>query len=158
MKQKISEYKVRLEKGIADYMQNPVSERSAVAIKAMVECWEELCSMEDKICAGYVLTLDDVKEWNAKMINDDGSRGGHWTTEQTDAVADIVGVKFEHISSYCWNVAMNMMYSDYCAVAEKYGVSVPEFYADLACAFLFDKDAKGPREKIGAYYSGIVKG
>lgn len=55
-----------------------------------------------------------------------------------------------------WNVAMNMMYSDYCSVAAKYGVNKPEFFADMAKAFLFDKDAKGPKEKLSAYYHGIA--
>ena len=30
-------------------------------------------------------------------------------------------------------------------------------YADLAKAFLFDKDGPGPKEKLAAYYHGIVK-
>lgn len=51
---------------------------------------------------------------------------------------------------------MNMMYSDYCSVAAKYGVNKPEFFADMAKAFLFDKDAKGPKEKLSAYYHGIA--
>lgn len=36
------------------------------------------------------------------------------------------------------------------------GVNTVEFYADLAKAFLFDKDAKGPEKKIAAYYNCIV--
>ena len=51
---------------------------------------------------------------------------------------------------------MNMMYSDYSGVAEKYGVSIAEFYADMARAFLMDKDGPGAKEKLGAYYHGIV--
>ena len=52
---------------------------------------------------------------------------------------------------------MNMMYSDYYGVAAKYGLDRPEFYADLAKAFLDDKDAGGPEQKIAAYYHGIAK-
>lgn len=59
-------------------------------------------------------------------------------------------------SDYSWNVAMNMMYSDYCTVANKYNVGTPEFYACMAKAFLFDKDAKSPNAKMAAYYFGIV--
>lgn len=51
---------------------------------------------------------------------------------------------------------MNMMYSDYCTVANKYNVGTPEFYACMAKAFLFDKDAKSPNAKMAAYYFGIV--
>lgn len=32
-----------------------------------------------------------------------------------------------------------------------------EFFAELAQAFLFDKDGPGPKEKLSAYYHGIVK-
>ena len=51
----------------------------------------------------------------------------------------------------------NMMYSDYGSVAIHYGVSTAEFFAELAQAFLFDKDGPGPKEKLAAYYHGIVK-
>lgn len=53
--------------------------------------------------------------------------------------------------------AVNMMRSDYCMVARKHGVDKPEFYADMAQAFLFDKDAGEPEEKISAYYHCIAK-
>ena len=52
---------------------------------------------------------------------------------------------------------MNMMYSDYYDVAQKFGVNVTEFYAELARAFLMDKDGPGPEEKLCAYYRCIVK-
>ena len=48
-------------------------------------------------------------------------------------------------------------YSDYGSVAIHYGVSTAEFFAELAQAFLFDKDGPGPKEKLAAYYHGIVK-
>ena len=41
-------------------------------------------------------------------------------------------------------------------VAEKYGVSIAEFYADMARAFLMDKDGPEAKKKLGAYYHGIV--
>lgn len=55
-------------------------------------------------------------------------------------------------------LAMNMVYSDYCKVAKKYGVDTPEFYADMAKAFLRDKDFDGkPEEKLYLYYKSIVE-
>lgn len=48
------------------------------------------------------------------------------------------------------------LHADYCNVASKHGVSTPEFYAEMAKAFLFDKDAKSPKDKMPAYYYGIV--
>ena len=42
-------------------------------------------------------------------------------------------------------------------VAAKYGLDRPEFYADLAKAFLMDKDAGGAEAKMAGYYHGVVK-
>ena len=59
------------------------------------------------------------------------------------------------ISEWRRNAALNMMFSDYYGVAMKYGVGVPEFFGDLAKAFLFDKDSPSPKEKLAAYYHNI---
>lgn len=37
-------------------------------------------------------------------------------------------------------------------------VATPEFFAELARAFLLDEDGPGPKPKMSAYYCGIVKG
>ena len=97
---------------------------------------------------------EDAKAWTARMENEDGTTGPHWSTGQTDAVANVAGV---HEKSCIWWTAMNMMYSDYYSVAAKYGLDRPEFYADLAKAFLMDKDAGGPEAKMAGYYHGVVK-
>lgn len=156
MKDKIKAYKEKLENAISEYMASPSTERTYQAVHGMVDCWEAIDSMEQCLCRTGKFTRDDAEAWNSKMLNDDGTTGGHWTIAQTTAVAQSIGVKFDHISDYCWNVAMNMMYSDYCTVANKYNVGTPEFYACMAKAFLFDKDAKSPNAKMAAYYFGIV--
>ena len=156
MKDKIKAYKEKLENAISEYMASPSTERTYQAVHGMVDCWEAIDSMEQCLCRTGKFNRDDAEVWNAKMLNDDGTTGGHWTIAQTTAVAQSIGVKFNHISDYCWNVAMNMMYSDYCTVANKYNVGTPEFYACMAKAFLFDKDAKSPNAKMTAYYFGIV--
>lgn len=51
--------------------------------------------------------------------------------------------------------AMNMCYSDYCEVARAFGVNSVGFYAELANAFLDDKDANDG--KIALYYEYIAK-
>ena len=79
------------------------------------------------------------------------------TMEQTTALAESMGLSWDQISPWCWWVTMNMMYSDYGSVAIHYGVSTAEFFAELAQAFLFDKDGPAPKEKLAAYYHGIVK-
>lgn len=156
MKDKIKAYKAKLEQSIAEYMAMPANERSASAVRGMAECWEVLERMEHCICHEGRFTKADAENWNAHMVNDDGTMGGHWSVAQTTAVAQNMGISFEHITEYCWNTAMNMMYSDYCTVANKYNVGTPEFYACMAKAFLFDKDAKSPNAKMAAYYFGIV--
>ena len=94
--------------------------------------------------------------WAEHMQNADGTTGPHRTMEQTSAVADASGAGRD-IPHWVFGVTMNMMYSDYYDVARKFGVNVPEFYAELARAFLMEKDGPGPKEKLCAYYRCIVK-
>ena len=128
---------------------------------------EEITVYADAICALQKLdddhfrestkmmefTREDAEKWVMHMENEDGTTGARWTMEQTDAVANITGV---NVKPCIWHTAMNMMYSDYYSVAAKYGLDRPEFYADLAKAFLMDKDSGGAEEKMAGYYHGIV--
>lgn len=157
MKDKINAYREKLEKGLAEYMSMPISERNAVAVTAMVECYEHINAFAEMVACVHDFGRADAESWCAGMVNDDGSTGAHWTMEQTTETAERMGITWEKITPWCWWVAMNMMFSDYCKVAERHGVYTTEFYADLAHAFLFDKDAKSPKGKIAAYYCGIVK-
>ena len=123
----------------------------------MVECLNILKSAEGTICTGWEMTRDDAEAWAAHMVNEDGTTGPRWPMEQTTALAESMGLSWNKISPWCWWVTMNMMYSDYSGVAEKYGVSIAEFYADMARAFLMDKDGPEAKKKLGAYYHGIVE-
>ena len=128
---------------------------------------EEVMVYADAICALHNLeddhfreptkmmefTENDAKAWTARMENEDGTTGPHWTMGQTDAVATASGI---HVDKPTFWACLNMMYSDYYSVAAKYGLDRPEFYADLAKAFLMDKDAGGPEEKMAGYYNGVV--
>lgn len=158
MYDKVKGYKEKLEAELFECFGNPVSDRYAAHTDSMLNYWLTVCKVEEKMAHGGVklITPDDAKEWSAKMVNEDGTMGGHWTIEQTSSVANSYGVKFEHITDYDWNVTMNMMYSDYCHVAKRFGVDTPEFYACMAKAFLFDKDGPGPKEKLSAYYHCVV--
>lgn len=144
----IVEYRDKLEKSIADYMKMPASQRSAEAVKSM---YEALDIINSKIKDNSIITPEEMTKWVNEMQNADGTTGAHWTVEETSGV----GVP-DGISALCWNTVMNMMYSDYFDVADRYGVNTPEFYAEMAKAFLFDKDAKQGKEKLSAYYRGIV--
>lgn len=49
-----------------------------------------------------------------KMENEDGTRGQHWSLEETTALANQYGIRLdEKINKYDWYVALNMVYSDY---------------------------------------------
>lgn len=99
------------------------------------------------------LTLEDAKRWTSKMQNADGTTGSHWTPDQTSAVMSQRGLSYDKADFYA---AMNMMYSDYCLIAKSYGIDTANFYADLAAAFLTDKDAAPG--KIVKYWETIASG
>ena len=103
---------------------------------------------------GERMDLDQMsaEQWMRNMEKEDGSKGPKWTKEQVKPYMAQVGY---HGPEYKFWVIMNAMYSDYCKVAKKYGHDRPEYYADLAKAWLEDKDANP--EKAGLYYKHIVK-
>lgn len=100
----------------------------------------------------------DIETWKSIMHNEDGTRGEHFRPEQVRMACQQTGIDYEEFGEHIFSLAMNMMYSDYCKVAKKYGIDHPEFYADLAKAFLRDKDFDGkPEEKLYLYYKTIVE-
>lgn len=134
-------------------MAEPVSSRSVGSCTMLMDalCKADKITIESE---ASTFTEDDARRWTEHMENDDGSMGAHWTLEQTTAVANSIGV---HVDPWIWFAALNMEYSDNFEVAQKYGLDRPEYYADLAKAFLFDKDGGGPEPKIAGYYHGIVE-
>lgn len=127
----------------------PVCRRS---VEEAAEIAELICVLE-KLERKFDFTESEAREWTARMENTDGTTGPHWPIEQTTAVMVSKGY---HYDPAVWYAAMNMVYSDYFSVAKKHGVNSVEFYADVAEAFLDDKDAGGPEEKISAYYHCIA--
>lgn len=103
-----------------------------------------------------IISESTAKKWVSYMKNEDGTVGEHWTMEQTTAVGEQHGVMWSEVSKCVWYATLNMMYSDYCKVAKKYGVDSVDFYIDMAKAFLFDEDSVPPEEKITEYYYHIV--
>lgn len=122
------------------------------SVEEATEIAELICILK-KIGNKCDFTEADAREWTARMENTDGSTGPHWPMEQTTAVMVSKGY---HFDPAVWYAAMNMVYSDYFNVAKKHGVNSVEFYADMAEAFLDDKDAGGPAEKISAYYHYVA--
>lgn len=153
MTDKIKAYKAKLCEALEACMAEPVSSRSVGSCTMLMDalCKADKITMEPEVST---FTEDDARRWTEHMENDDGSMGAHWTLEQTAAVANSIGV---HVDPWIWFAALNMEYSDNFEVAQKYGLDRPEYYADLAKAFLFDKDGGGPEAKIAGYYHGIVE-
>lgn len=76
MKDDLKEYKQKLEKELSAYMELPVSERSAAAVRGMAECWEQVDKLGKCMCASADFSKEDAKAWNTNMENDDGTTGG----------------------------------------------------------------------------------
>lgn len=104
--------------------------------------------------SGYMpFTKDMADMWMKGMTNEDGSKGPHWTIEQTKQLQAQKHVDCDPIEFWA---AMNMIYSDYFKAAKKFGVGNNiDFYVDMAKAFLDDKDAR--EDKIGRYFAYIVQ-
>ena len=115
-------------------------------------------SMQGYSDSQYMPSFDRqmAEEWAANMENEDGTRGPHWTLDQAKQV---MAQKEIGGSPIAFNMALNMMYSDYFKVAKKLGVNTVDFYAAMAEAFLNDKDAVGGGggEKLAAYYDAVVR-
>lgn len=94
-----------------------------------------------------------AKEWTRNMMNEDNSRGAHWKIEQVKQVMQQKDLKFDPWEFFA---IINALYSDFCKVFKKHGMNENiEFYADLAEAWLDDKDAV--KNKAAMYYECIVK-
>lgn len=157
MKEHLKEYKKQLEGVLCEYMEQPPNERYATAVERLISCWKAIDDMERKISKDERLSISDLFLWDAAMENEDGTKGGHYSLAQTSAAARTAGVQFSEVSDKEWNIAMNMMYSDYKPVLDKFNIKAPDFYAELAKCFLFDRDGGGPKQKLAKYYKSIVE-
>ena len=103
------------------------------------------------------LTRADAENWVAGLQNEDAAkpRGGKWTPEQVKPYAQKQGIKPDGEPGLEFWAVMNAMYSDYYDVAKRYNVASPDFFADMAKAFLTDKDAM--EGKAARYYKSIVR-
>lgn len=78
----------------------------------------------------------------SKMHNEDGSRGPHWTIEETTQLANQYGVNLNGaFNRYDWYVALNMIYSDFYKVILSIANSNNnKHFVEFAKAWLNDKD------------------
>lgn len=96
-----------------------------------------------KFTYGNHLSDSLANHWVDKMKNEDGTIGGHWTIDATEANNP------KHHHKWDWYATLNMMYSDY--YNPKFNT---DDYIHLAHQFLSDKDA--PDDKLLEYYFHIV--
>ena len=103
------------------------------------------------------LTREKAEKWVRSMQGDDPkSRGEMWTYEDAKMLAEERGLPTEGQDMVDYYVALNMVYNDYCKVAKEHGVDTEDYYADLAHAWLYDRDGKPPAEKLMAYKQYVV--
>ena len=102
------------------------------------------------------LTKADAMAWVAGMHGEDPAvpHGGKWSMEQVKPIATKYGIPTEGEKFFEFWAVMNAMYSDYYPVAKKYNTLTPDYFADLAMAFISDKDAV--KNKAAVYYECIV--
>lgn len=91
-----------------------------------------------------------------KMENEDGTRGPHWSLEETTALASQYGISLSgKFNRYDWFVALNMVYSDYYKVLLNItGSNNIKHYIEFAKAWLNDKDID--EGKMWYYYQYVM--
>lgn len=106
---------------------------------------------------GQRMTREMAEEWVRGMHGEDPNvpKGAKWTMDQVKPIAQKYGVPTEGERFAEFWAVMNAMYSDYYPVAKKYNALTPDFFADMAMAFINDKDAV--RNKAMMYYECIVE-
>lgn len=120
-----------------------------------LEKLELLLSVRDglaRYCAETPMDCGTAREWTGKMKNSDGTRGEHWTMEQTTQVLRQRGWDCSPAEFYA---VMNSLWSDYGRTAQRYGADKVDFWADLAHDWLQDEDAAAG--KAERYYREIVE-
>lgn len=96
-----------------------------------------------KMAYGEHLTDELAQHWVADMQNKDGTKGPHWTMEQTNQYAG----RYNHADFFA---VLNMMYSDY--YNAKFDTNT---YVELAHDWLDDPDVDAG--KTLKYYMRVVK-
>ena len=90
-------------------------------------------------------------QWVQEMQEESGME--LWPREMTRQIARKNGMS--GLDENEFYAVYNAMYTDFCEVAKDWGVDKPDFFADLARAFLEDEDAV--EDKAAAYYACIVR-
>lgn len=109
----------------------------------------------DYASGDYRLTPKEMRMWEKRLENVDGSRGGKFRQEQVMQVAQNMGIRFDEFTPELLTTITNVMYSDYADVTGSQDIA---HYVKMAKAFLCDDDFDGtPEEKAYLYYKAIVE-
>lgn len=117
----------------------------------------ELCANMYEAINGPHFDEEHARYAVEEMENEDGTKGPHWTVEETTSVANQMGINLrsEKHNKWDWYVAMNMIYSDfYKAVVAMTGGTNTKHFAELAKAWVSDKDIS--EGKMWHYYVYIM--
>lgn len=103
------------------------------------------------------MTRETAEKWVAAMHNEDPEKpkGGKWTPDEIRPLAQKYSIPTDGPAYWEFYAMVNAMYSDYSEVAKKFGVKTPDFFAEMAKAWLSDKDARDDKTEV--YYRDIVK-
>ena len=146
-------------KELYHYMTTATEEQNDQAIEVLSEIMHDLQKKFPEYYRKYDKRLEDIyehgklskeeaKAYVAHMTNKDGSKGEHWSMEQTQEY-QYSHPDYAEINPVCFYVAMNMMYSDYYKTTRTI-----DTYAELAKKFLQDPDA--PSDKLTRYIHAMT--
>lgn len=95
-------------------------------------------------CLAYTFTPEEAKATVQKMV----PYGEHWSLEKVKELLKSKGIENECLRYY---MVMNMMYNDYCKVANDFGLKDNvDFYFEMSKAFILDPD--GVSYKVEKYF------
>lgn len=146
---------------IVECLSVPMDEDVAKKLSSYNNAYNAICQWEEEedhdtkdiSDTGSAFSLDTARAWTKKMKNADGTQGPHWTLEQAKQIMAQRKIGLDPVQFW---VTLCMVYSDFSPVAKKHGLGGSlDFYADMAQAFLTDKDAKP--NKLSRYYENIVQ-
>lgn len=138
----------KIEHEITQTMEEPMSLHSIEKLNALYKAKRNLNGHEAHRCR---LSREEAHEWVQHMEHEDGTKGEHWTCEQTTQVMRNKGYEFEPAE---WYAIMNAMHADYFKIAKMFGVDNIDFYAAMAKAWLCDEDAV--EDKARQYWEHVA--
>lgn len=139
----------KIENEIAQTMEEPLSLHSIEKLNALYKAKRNLNGHE---AHRGRLSREEAHYWVLHMEHEDGTKGEHWTCEQTTQVMQNKGYEFEPAE---WYAIMNAMHADYFKVAKMFGADNIDFYAAMAKAWLCDDDAV--EDKARQYWEHVAK-